>query len=165
MVGVGVVVYRECMPPRRKTGPQALDDDKIHRITYALERGSSRMDAAAFGRISSVTFYAWLNRGEADIEAGRDSQHAKFANAVQEAEAKIALDMVEAWSRGARKDWRAARDWLARRRPDDWAPIVEAPVAVTINAQAVLTDDKAVDLARQLRDQIAKGATPPEPDS
>jgi hypothetical protein len=145
------------MPPRRKTGPQALDPDKIKRAMFALKKGASRKNAADFAGISHTTFYKWLDRGETEMAAGQATPHAEFAAAVREAESTIRVDMIEAWTRGATKDWRAARDWLARRDPEEWAPIVESTIAITVNGQATITNPGALEAARKLRDELAKG--------
>src|SRR5260370_34421620 len=71
--------------------------------------------------ISKTTGYDWLALGEGRIEGVEPSEaHIAFARAVREAEDGLENEMIEIWRWHAARDWRAARDFLAKRFGKAW---------------------------------------------
>lgn len=101
------------------------------KITDAIETGNYSKAAAAYAGITEQTYYAWLKRGEAEIERlqqpytrprKREAPYVEFLNAVREAEAIAEITVVARWKEQIPESWQAARDFLARRYPDRWGP-------------------------------------------
>jgi hypothetical protein len=143
------------MPRGRKT---KLDADRIQRVVEGLSLAMSREGAARRAGLSTTAFYEYLQRAEADKTANRTTIYTEFADAVAEAEAKLEATLSGSWTVAARKDWKAGALLLARRFPEQWAPKADTTaVVVTVNGQATITNPGALEAARKLRDELAKG--------
>ena len=68
-----------------KTGRSKFDHQRRAKILETLELGASMETAAALARITPVTLYRWLNKGQ---DAAPESQYGKFYLDVQEARSK-----------------------------------------------------------------------------
>lgn len=86
-------------------------------------------DYMAFGRagISKGSFYGWLDRGKKAKEAKpvdeREERYINFLDEVTRARERAEPDLAIEWIKIAKeqRDWRAYRDYLARRFPERWS--------------------------------------------
>jgi hypothetical protein len=81
-------------------------------IVEFLKTGASRTDAARAAGICHDTFREWAKEDEA------------FGETVEQAESECANIMAKRLYDEAKKsdgDWRAAMEWLKRRRREDWS--------------------------------------------
>lgn len=114
--------------------PSKFNADREKRILEALSAGVSRKTAAEYAGIDQDTLIRWMQR------------YASFADAVIEAETKVEVSAVvsvrQAWMSG---DWRAAIEWLKRRRHREWSEIhrVEIIDSVREMARATGADEQA----------------------
>lgn len=93
-----------------------LTPDLQDRICKLIEAGNYDQTACQEAGIHVATFYRWMKDGE-EAEGGIYSE---FHEAVMCARARSEARLVASWTKAATKDWRAARDLLARRFPDRW---------------------------------------------
>lgn len=85
-------------------------NEKIQQdICKVLRAGNTRACAARYVGIDPDTFRRWMQR------------YTGFYGAVTRAEAEVEIAHVGAIQRAAQEgDWRAALEWLKRRRAEDW---------------------------------------------
>jgi len=118
------------MEPKGKRGRWTKRSPQVEReILDALHNGSTQKDAAEAAGVTWETFHSWRK------------QDPDFLQAVARAEAECARTMAarirqEATVSGG--DWRAAMEWLKRRRREDWTERTEltgaqgAPLEVVV---------------------------------
>lgn len=110
--------------------PSAFTPEVRDRIIKAVRAGSYFSHAAAFAGIHRDTLYGWLERGkterarlDADPKAKPDpaeADYVEFSDTLHRIEAEALIEAVAAWKTAGRSDWRAAKEWLARRHGDEW---------------------------------------------
>lgn len=100
--------------------PTKLTPHVQKRICDAISAGNYREAAAQYGGVDKATLMRWL---ASDRQPYRD-----FRDAVIAAEAEAEVRMVAQWQAQIPEDWRAARDFLARRHPDRWGPLEKREV-------------------------------------
>jgi hypothetical protein len=123
-------------PPRRRPeqGPTLHTDELADRIVQVVNAGNYLKTAAQFAGVGQSTLMGWLARGRAAaaaVEAHADDpawtlpetevRYLDFLERVTQAETVAEVSAVTHWRRAFADDWRAARDYLARKRPDQWA--------------------------------------------
>ena len=124
---------------RRKGGrPTKLTPEVRERIVRAIAAGSYYAAAAQLAGITPRTFYNWMKRGREELERvestprarirERERPYVEFYKAVKQAEAEAEIKVVARWWESMKDDWRACRDFLARRFPERWAPKVRQEV-------------------------------------
>lgn len=123
------------VPAKRKAAPKAtkgkpgrptsLTPEVQKRICDAIRAGNYLEAAAAFGGVDPATVRNWIERGATE---GEGIFH-EFSVAYAKAEAESEVSLVADWRAGAKKDWRASRDLLARRFPDRWRSVEEKRLA------------------------------------
>lgn len=115
-----VPAKRKAAPKATKKGkpgrPTSLTPEVQKRICDAIRAGNYLEAAAAYAGVSTETVRLWLIRGK-DEGSGI---YWDFCTAYAKAEADSEVSLVADWRAGAKKDWRASRDLLARRFPDRW---------------------------------------------
>jgi hypothetical protein len=84
----------------------------------AIRAGSYYRPACGVAGVDYATFRRWMLRGR----NARSGQFREFCEAVRKAEADAEVRMVAQWQSKIPADWRAARDFLARRFPRRWMP-------------------------------------------
>ena len=92
--------------------PSKYDDAKAEKIATLLRGGCTRKDAVGSIGVDYTTFLRWL------------SNNAGFARLVGSAESFAAVKMTTIVTLAADKDWKAALEWLKRRRRDEWGDSV-----------------------------------------
>ncbi len=88
--------------------PTKYDDKKAEQIATLLRSGCTRKDSAGSVGISPDTLVRWV-RSNAD-----------FAALIESAEAYAAVKMTTLLTAAAATEWRAALEWLKRRRREEW---------------------------------------------
>src|SRR5215467_9669155 len=96
--------------------PTKLTKDVRRRILRAIRAGSYLEPACVAAGVGYSTFRAWQKK------------FPKFREAVERAQAVAEVRLVGLWREQCPKDWRAAKELLARRHPERWS--AEARVAV-----------------------------------
>lgn len=99
------------------------------RIMEALSAGVSRKTASEYAGIDQTTLINWMKR------------YPDFSNAVIEAESKVEVSAVvsvrQAWMAG---DWRAAIEWLKRRRSKEWSETHRLEIIQSVRELARMTN-------------------------
>lgn len=103
---------------RKRIGrPSKLTPEVKKRLIDAIKAGNYIEPACRFAGIAPATFYRWMERG-ARASSG---EFREFWEELTRAEAEAEARMVAQWQAQIPQDWRAARDFLARRFPERWA--------------------------------------------
>jgi len=95
-----------------------LTEDLQHKITALLRNGNYVETACGAAGISVSTFYAWMERGEADERAGTQSAFLEFSEAVHRTRAEGEALLLQQIRQAAPTDWRAAAWILERTAPE-----------------------------------------------
>ncbi len=99
-------------------------DSPAGRVLLALRLGAPRHIAAKWAGIDRTTVFKWAARGreheDDDPVADEDQVFVDFFNAQAWVGAMLEIELVAFWRSQAMTDWRAARDLLARRFPEEW---------------------------------------------
>lgn len=101
--------------------PGKLHPEIHDAIVANLRNGTTRKDAAEAAGISYQTFANWLERGE---KAQRGNYH-NFFVACRLAEGQARAEMTKIITDAAKKDWRAALEYLKRRDRPNWGDNVD----------------------------------------
>jgi transposase len=140
------------MPRPSKLTPEIQD-----RICKAIRAGNYYEPACQLVGIAYFTFRRWMDRGEKQTKGA----YREFCEAVHRAEAAAEAKMVRQWRGKCPEDWRAARDFLARRFPDRWAQ----KESLTILRQLAKQVDGMTDEELAALDGRGTEATDPAEDS
>lgn len=126
-------------------------------VVDLVRAGNYIRPIATYVGVSHSTLYDWMKRGQAAIDAADEADaleweegtkgedvlvydgipelerpYAKFFIEVTKASQEAEVRSVTAWSVATRTDWRAAKEFLARRFPDRWG---ENPVEITLTGE------------------------------
>lgn len=96
--------------------PTKLTEEVQRRICQAISAGNYYEAAAGFAGISWRTLHRWIERGR----VANKGLLKDFYDAICAAEMEAEVRMVAQWQQQIPQDWRAARDFLARRHPKRW---------------------------------------------
>lgn len=106
--------------------PSKYTPEREKRILEALSAGVSRKTAAEYAGVDPDTMLQWMRR------------YPGFSAAVIEAESKVEVSAVvsvrQAWMAG---DWRAAIEWLKRRRSAEWSETHRVEIINMVSEMAV----------------------------
>jgi hypothetical protein len=106
--------------------PLKLTEDVEAKVCAALRSGNFVKPACEFAGISERTYYAWRERGEADLEAGLDTPFVQFLQATTRASAEGELLAVQKLSQNVREgDQRAIEFFLTHRHSERWSHRVQ----------------------------------------
>jgi hypothetical protein len=116
-------------PVGRPGRPPLLTPELRDKIVEVVSAGNYLKTAAQFCGVGQSTLQGWLARGRtaaAAVEAGQEvppeeERYLEFLASVTQAETRAEVAAVTHWRRAFTEDWRAARDYLGRKRPDQWA--------------------------------------------
>ncbi len=108
---------------RSKLTPKVSDA-----ICDAVRAGNYLKVAASAGGVSERTVFAWIERGRDELarrEEGHtdrktDEVYVQFLQALTRAEDEAEADAVRIWREQMPDDWRAAKEYLARRFGERW---------------------------------------------
>lgn len=136
--------------------PYKLTEQVTAHLVEAVQVGAFLHDAADYAGISRETLRQWLDQGKAAADAGEDSPQAALWGTLQQTQAATKIAVMKHWygksTRG--KGFLAARDWLARRWPEEWGPREHQTIThdgnVTTTTVAVVATTSLPDLYRLL---------------
>jgi transposase len=100
--------------------PSKLTPEVEARLLQALGTAAFKKTAAPYAGIGRSTLYRWLEQGEADIEAGINSDLRKFVERANKAEAEAELRLLAEITGAKSKNWRSAAWILERKHPNQW---------------------------------------------
>lgn len=126
--------------------PTALTPEVQDRIVAAIAAGNYYDAAAAYGGVSYDAFNEWMNRG-----LQGDGIYVGFRQAILRAEAECEATVVAQWRQRCPRDWRAARDFLARRFANRWAARERVELSgpgggpVTVRLEDMVTADRELE--------------------
>lgn len=137
-----------------------LTEEVQSELVRYISAGVYMRQACEFVGISEQTIYNWMGRGsteilrlEADSKArplAKEVLYVEFFKKIKRAENASEVRAVILWQEEIKGDWRAAKDFLARRFPDRWSPRLEvtgadgAPVQVQMNVDVVTLEQKVL---------------------
>lgn len=103
------------------------------KLLLALSTGNTPQTACQYAGCTYDVFRVWMQRGEfleerGDLYTPEEQEYVDFYHEANEAEIRTELQAVGAWQKQFSKDWKAARDYLARRYPKKWGQRVEIDV-------------------------------------
>jgi hypothetical protein len=109
--------------------PTLLTEELHNRIVEVVAAGNYLKTAAQFCGVGNSTLLGWLARGRAAAAAAErgeevapeEVRYLTFLEAITQAETRAEVAAVTHWRRAFAEDWRAARDYLGRKRPEQWA--------------------------------------------
>jgi hypothetical protein len=108
----------------------------------AIRAGSYVSAACAYSRISRETFYGWLRRGRKE-ETG---EYRDFYERVKEAESAAELIAVSNWVTAIKGgDWRASREFLARRFPSRWGVLNQGEEQNVDEAEEMAEEEQSIE--------------------
>lgn len=138
-----------------------LTEEVQTEFTRLIAQGIFVRQACEFIGISEQTIYNWMARGSSEIlrlennprskPIAKEAPYVEFFRQVKKAENTAEVRSVTQWQQAIKDgDWRAAKDFLARRYPDRWSPRIEitgaegAPVQVNMNVDVVTLEQKVL---------------------
>jgi len=108
--------------PPKNGRPSKLSYDRQEKIATAVEAGKSLTSAARMAGVDRTTVYGWIDRGEADKEAGEDNEYVDFYDRLTRAKGhgedfyfSLALEMAKEDG-----DHRFIASLMKQRYPDSW---------------------------------------------
>ena len=119
-----------------------LTPEVQNRICDAISAGNYRESACQYGGIDGATFYRWLGAAKGRRAVSRISRRRRAAEVAAE------VRVVAQWQQHMPGDWRACRDFLARRFPERWSE--KRRHEATGDVTARLTLEQAVQAAQEL---------------
>lgn len=99
-------------------------------IVSAIAGNATLKSAAGRAGIAYGTFQRWMSEGRED----ETSQFRQFYEAVIRAEDEAQVNLAALWTLQCATDWRAARDLLARRHPEEWGVRIQQEHRGTITS-------------------------------
>lgn len=134
--------------------PTKLTPDIQHAIVEAMRAGNYFEAACTCAGVSVAAGYEWRQRGQGTHPSrSAEPVYVEFAEAISKAEAEAEQRIVGLWQAQIPGDWRAARDFLARRFPGRWGPKeLSRVLQVTYTPEqiAAMTDEQLEAEARRL---------------
>jgi hypothetical protein len=96
-----------------------LTPELQQRLCDALASGCYFRPACTYAGVSYKVFREWMLKGE----KARSGPFRDFRDAIHKAQADAEVQVVAFWRAQLPNDWRACRDFLARRYPQRWGPM------------------------------------------
>jgi hypothetical protein len=100
--------------------PSKLTAETVEALLESIEEGQTYKAACHCAAISYQTFRNWIERAHDDIASDSLSEYVVFLDLLSRAEAVAERKAVRAWTSAFTEDYRAARDFLERRNPEQW---------------------------------------------
>jgi transposase len=97
--------------------PSKLTPEIRKKLLDAIKAGNYYETACSYAGINYMTFRNWMKKGQ----QAKSGNYFEFFELVTRAESEAEARMVAQWQAQIPQDWRAARDFLARRHPERWA--------------------------------------------
>ena len=136
--------------------PSKFTPETRQKLINAIKAGNYYETACKYANITYATYRQWITRGEkaSYVEdpselSDLDLDFLAFYEAIAEAEAAAEMTAVLHWRAQMQSDWKASRDFLARRHPNRWGSKVEVTVN-QIDQQILDLLDETVDGAEEV---------------
>jgi hypothetical protein len=104
--------------PGRGGQPTKLTPATQKMLCEAIAAGNYYEAACAYAGISYAAFARWMRLGK----KAKKGKYFKFFKTIKKVEADAEVTVVAQWRKQIPTSWQAARDFLARRFPERWAP-------------------------------------------
>lgn len=136
--------WHEPDPP--DTGrPSKLSYERQEKIAQAIEAGKSMNSAARMAGVTPNTVFNWIDRGEAEEQAGNENEYTEFLRRITRARGEgedfyfsLALQLAR-----ENEDHRFIASLMKQRYPDSWAEGEDSP-GVNDDAQPVINIPESV---------------------
>src|ERR1019366_4641225 len=100
-----------------------------YRFIQAVRNGANTKSAAAYAGVARRTVYGWRRKdrqlAEKEHPTREEQMYRDFVHEFEMAKASFLAELELLWRQAAKTDWRAARDLLAWRWPERWAPSLD----------------------------------------
>lgn len=142
-----------------------------------IEQGLTWKDAALLSGTTDNTVHKWRQRGNEDIEAGKENtRYAQFVQRLALAEARLMQKASLAVVVASKDSWQAAAWLLQRRRPEEYGqkvksevtgedggpiPVQAVPVTVNLNVKS----SETIEFTEGQPEEEDEDDIPPEPES
>jgi hypothetical protein len=145
----------ETLPPRHPFAantPSKFIPEVRNKVVLAIRNGNHRDAAAKYAGVTYQQFRRWMVRGEKlseeeyDSLSEEDQEYVDFYQVINQAEAEAEVAAVVQWKKFFERDYKASRDFLARRYPQRWGQKVEVSVSNK--------DDEILELMDSIGDQL-----------
>ncbi len=108
------------MVARKQAGrPPELNLERASTICAHLQAGLFIQSALQAEQVLRRTYYKWIEQGERDLEAGKNSIFSEFFHMIKKAEVEVETRNILAVQAGE-SGWQEAAWWLERRLPARW---------------------------------------------
>lgn len=140
---------------KSKLTPEIKDE-----FVRLISSGVYMRQACEFIGVAEQTVYNWMARGSNELlrlennpkskVSKKEEPFVEFFQAVKKADTQAEIRAVTYWQAAIKDDWRAAREFLARRYPDRWSPRLEltgadgAPIEVHQSVDVVTLEQKVL---------------------
>ena len=108
---------------KKKTGAKPLlvsNKEAIKVFLEGIQLGQTIKDSAEFANISPSSIYLWVEKGEADKEAGKKTIYSEFLESFYRAKQQFIRNGLYQIYQASKQDWRAAAYLLKMRHPDTY---------------------------------------------
>lgn len=105
--------------------PTKLTPETIEKYLEGIRKGLTKKAACGYAHIAYNTLMSWQAKAEKAKEEERRDKYVKFMESVTDAENEAYADIEEKWIKSIPYDWRAAKEFLARRNREDWGDKIE----------------------------------------
>lgn len=128
--------------------PSKLTPDRRKTLIDAIKAGNHIVRACHFAGIDASTFYKWKKKAE----TSKSGEYFDFVKEIEEAESQSQVRMVAQWQAQIPNDWRAAREFLARRFPDEWSSLEKREISGNSENPIVIEIDLGGELDNGITD-------------
>jgi hypothetical protein len=118
--------------------PSKLTNEIIEAVSTSVLHGASFTDSVVAAGVKYDTANEWFTRGEREGKG----LYFQFFQKITQSQATCAVNMVRVIQQAAAKgEYRAALEWLKRRRREDWGDAVD----VTSGGEKIVISIKGFD--------------------
>ena len=147
--------------PNGKGRPSKFSPEVISRLEKNIGEGLPYELACRLSGISYETYRCWMRDA---MKEDADPDLINFLHTIAQAESQAEVTLINKWLNKTKGDWRAAKEYLARRWPERWAERKQlehigpggGPIQGTLIVVAG-TPDQYVQALRQARAAITDG--------
>lgn len=121
----------------KRTGRPKLTKEVEAILCQAIRAGNYAEIAAQYADIDRHTFTRWMQHGESDVQANKDTPEARLYLAIKKAESDAEVRAVASVATAFPKSWQAAMTYLERKYPHRWGrrDRTEHTVSGTVDAK------------------------------
>lgn len=108
---------------KKATGAKPIlvsNKEAVKVFLEGIQLGQTIKDSAEFANISPSSIYLWVEKGEADKEAGKKTIYSDFLESFHRAKQQFIRNGLYQIYKASKQDWRAAAYLLKMRHPDTY---------------------------------------------